>query len=425
MSEAIDYSEGGGLNTQRLFVLSCIALLVTSLTFGIRLGMMDSLGEAFKLTDTQLGWMTFMAFAGFPAATMIGGLLYNSLGPKLIFFVAFFGHLLGIILTIYAGNGTGLLISTFLVGFANGSVEAAANPMIANMYKDNKTTMLNRFHVWFPGGIAIGVLISYFLKKIDPSVGLNLGWQAELAVILIPTLIYGFMVLTTKFPDVKLDKTDQTDTLKNIKALFNPLFIFMCVLMTLTATSELGTQAWAEKLVGASSGANPLLVTALVTTIMAVGRFFAGGLVHRLNPIGVLLMSAIITALGVFILSIASGGVVYLGAIVFAFGVCYFWPTMIGFVGEYLPDTGALGLSVVGGFGMMGLAMWQPVIGSWLDKAKATAQASGLDKEAVELAAGQATLSKLLLFPLVLIVAYGILWAMRKSIAARAGVQTH
>ncbi len=406
---------GHGLKPNRLFLLSCIALLVTSLTFGIRAGMMGSLGEGFNLDNSQLGWMTFMAFAGFPAATMIGGLLYNSVGPKLIFIVAFVGHLLGILLTIFAGGFTGLLISTFFVGFANGSVEAAANPMIANMYDDNKTTMLNRFHVWFPGGIAIGVLISYFLKKINAGTAADIGWQMELSVILIPTLIYGFMVFTTAFPDVKADKRDETDTLKNIKALFAPLFIFMCVLMTLTATSELGTQQWAEKLVGASSGANPLLVVALITGIMAVGRFFAGGLVHALNPTGVLLMSAIITTIGVYLLSIASGGLVYVGAVVFAFGVCYFWPTMIGFVAEYMPQTGALGLSVIGGIGMMGLAVWQPIIGGWLDKATAAAEAAGLTEDAVTLAAGQDTLGKILLFPIILVVAFLVLFVLRKS----------
>jgi MFS family permease len=405
-----------GINPKRLFVLSCIALLVTSLTFGIRAGMMDSLGQGFSLSNKQLGWMTFMAFAGFPAATMLGGLVYNSIGPKIIFILAFLGHLLGILLTIFAGGFAGLLISTFFVGFANGSVEAAANPMIARMYSNNKTTMLNRFHVWFPGGIAIGVLISYFLKKINAGMDVNIGWQAELSVILIPTLIYGYMVFTTVFPNVREDNTDETDTLKNIKALFSPLFIFMCILMTLTATSELGTQQWAEKLVGASSGANPLLVVALITGIMAVGRYFAGALVHALNPIGVLLMSAIVTTLGIFVLSIAGGAVVYIGAIIFALGVCYFWPTMVGFVGEYLPKTGALGMSVIGGIGMMGLAMWQPVIGGWIDSETAKAEAAGLAGEAVQLAAGQATLTKIMLFPIILIVAFGILFVLRKSI---------
>ena len=106
----------------------------------------------------------------------------------------------------------------------------------------------------------------------------------------------------------------------------------------------------------------------------------------------------------------------YLAAIVFAIGVCYFWPTMVGFVGEYLPKTGALGMSIVGGAGMMGLAMWQPIIGGWLDAETAKAEAAGVMGDAVQLAAGQATLGKILYFPIALVLAFGFLYALRKTL---------
>lgn len=407
-----------GIKPNRLFVLSCVALCVTAMTFAIRAGMLNDLGTEFNLTKAQLGWTASMAFFGFPAATIIGGLLYNAIGPRLIMIIAFLGHILGLVLTIFAGGFWGLMISTFAVGFANGSVEAACNPMIANMYTDKKTTMLNKFHVWFPGGIVVGSLAALAVKKLFGGAG-NPTWQLEIAVMLIPTLIYGWMVFTTKFPDVREDRTDLTDTGKNLAALFSPLFIFMCVLMTITATTELGTQQWVGSLLE-SSGANPLVILAIVTGLMAVGRYFAGPLIHALNPVGVLLMSAVITTLGVFLLSIATGGMTYLAAIVFAIGVCYFWPTMVGFVGEYLPKTGALGMSIIGGAGMMGLAMWQPVIGGWIDSETAKAEAAGVVGDAVQLAAGQATLGKILLFPIVLIVAFGILYAMRNRLGLKS-----
>ncbi len=400
-----------GLIPKRLFVLSCVALTVTAMTFAIRAGMLNDLGTEFNLNKTQLGWTAAMAFYGFPAATILGGLLYNAIGPRLIMIVAFLGHVLGLLLTIFSGGFLGLLISTFCIGFANGSVEAACNPMIANMYSGNKTTMLNKFHVWFPGGLVIGSLAALLIKKMLAETGST--WQLEIAVMLIPTLIYGWMVFTTKFPDVAPDKSDRTDTSKNIKALISPLFIVMCVLMTITATTELGTQQWVGSLLE-SSGAQPLVILAIVTGLMAVGRYFAGPLVHALHPLGVLLFSAIVTTVGVFALSVASGPMTYVAAIIFAIGICYFWPTMVGFVSEYLPETGALGMSVIGGVGMIGLAVWTPVIGGWIDKATTTATASGLTGDAVTLAAGQNTLSKILLFPVVLVLAFALLLILRK-----------
>lgn len=181
-------------NRNRLFLASCVALTVTAMTFAIRAGILTELSEAFGLNDTQLGWINAMGFLGFPVATMIGGPLYNTLGPKKFLWVAFVGHVLGLVLTMTAGGFYGLLISTFLIGFANGSVEAACNPMIADMFPDNKTTMLNRFHVWFPGGIVIGSLVVIAMEA------MGLGWQAQIGIMLIPTAFYAFLIFGQEFP---------------------------------------------------------------------------------------------------------------------------------------------------------------------------------------------------------------------------------
>ena len=398
---------------RKLFLLSCIALTVTAMTFSIRAGMLGTLGDEFGLNAKQIGITAAMAGFGFPVATVFGGLIYNRVGPKVIMVIAFIGHLLGLALTILSGGFWGLVISTFFIGFANGAVEAACNPMIAKMYDDNKTTMLNKFHVWFPGGLAIGALAAFAVQMFFWASGTP-TWQLEIALMIVPTLIYGWMVFTTPFPDIAADKTLETDTGHNIKAMISPLFILMCLIMTVTAATELGTNQWVGSLLEAS-GAVPLVVLALVSTIMALGRYFAGPLIHKLNPTGVLLFSAIVTSLGVFLLSIATGGMTYLAAIVFAVGICYFWPTMIGFIAEYKPETGALGMSIIGGAGMLGFTMWTPVIGGWIDDAKAKAVADGLSGDAVMLTAGQETLGNILYLPLGLIAAFAVLFIIRKK----------
>ncbi|SFR35281.1 Fucose permease [Robiginitalea myxolifaciens] len=403
------------VNKNKLFLAACISLVVTAMTFAIRAGILDQLGVQFNLTDTQLGYINGMAFLGFPIATVIGGLLYNTLGARKLMMIAFASHILGLVLTILAGGFWSLLISTFFIGFANGSVEAACNPMIADMYTRNRTAMLNRFHVWFPGGIVIGALVSKFMTDFD------MGWQLQIGIMLIPTLIYGYLFFKEQFPE---SEHIETDTGLNIRSLASPLFIFIIICMTLTAISEFGPQQWVERILG-NSGASPMLILAMVTGIMAVGRYFAGFMVHKLNPIGVLLMSAIITTVAVYSMSIAEGGMIYAAAVLFALGVCYFWPTMIGFTSEYLPKTGALGMSLVGGAGMLSTAIWQPVIGSWLDSARENALASGVVQEAAELAAGKATLGKMMFFPLTVAVLFGILFFFRKKLEEGRVPQAH
>lgn len=462
MSESHAMPSAAGLNTNRLFMLSCISLIVTAMTFAIRAGILTQLNEDLGLSDTQLGFVNAMAFLGFPLAMVLLGYLYNQLGARLIMILAFLGHVLGLVLTITASGFLGLLVSTFFIGFANGSVEAACNPMIANMYKDNKTTMLNKFHVWFPGGIVIGALVSFMMTK------MGMSWQSQIGIMLIPTAIYGWLVFTTTFPErVKgeplnvftlvmliavmallalfalVDLSEALEFVKSTRGKVSVLvatfvllaillykrgcsvrdvvlLFIMMALMTITTTSELGTQQWVERILG-STGAHSMLVLALVTGLMAVGRFFAGPVVHALNPVGVLLLSAVGTTAGLYLMSIASGPMIYIAAIIFAIGVCYFWPTMVGFVSEYIPRSGALGMSLLGAAGMFALTFWNPVIGAWIESARLEANENGITGDAAEVVAGQAAMSNLAIFPMVLIAAFAVLFLVRKAIVNSAG----
>lgn len=397
------------INKNRLFLASCMSLVVTAMTFAIRAGIMNELNVEFGFTDSQLGWMNAMAFYGFPVSMIIGGLIYPKIGPKPILWVAFICHLLGLVLTILANSFIPLLVSTFLIGLANGAVEAACNPLIADMYTTNRTTMLNKFHVWFPGGIVVGALIGELMGN------LNMSWQLQIAVMIIPTLIYGFLILGQKFPKAE---NIESDVNQNIKSMFTPLFIFMLICMGLTATTELGTGQFIERLLG-QAGAPPLIILAIVTGLMAVGRYFAGPIIHKLNPIGVLFASAIVASIALFLLSSATGAMVYVAAILFSVGVMYFWPTMIGFVSEYTQKTGALGMSIIGGFGMLITGISLPKIGEMLDSERSAALESGVSAEAADLVAGQATLGNIMWLPVILIVLFGILFVMRNKLEAK------
>jgi MFS family permease len=382
-------------------------LITTAFSFSIRAGILPQLGESFNLNATQLGFINQMWFVGFPISMVLGGIFYRSIGPKRIMIFAFFAHTLGILLTIYSGGYTGLLISTLFIGLGNGCTEAACNPMIADSYSGKlMNTLLNRFHMWFPGGIVLGSLISLFMTK------MNLGWEAQIWVILIPTVIYAYLFFGQAFPKPKSE--DVASLTSNLKAMITPLFIFMCVCMTLTAISEFGPQQWTSLLL-AKSGAEPMVILALVTGLMAVGRYFGGEFVHKFDQTGVLLGSAVFATIGIYLFSTQTGPMAYVAAIFFAMGVCYFWPNMIGFVAEKIPLSGALGMSVVGAFGMFSTSIWQPIIGGWIDKATAEASAAGLTGDVLDLTAGQATLRTMTIFPIILIVLFTILlfWVKR------------
>src|SRR5215203_5092714 len=351
------------VNKSALFNGSCFTLITTAFTFSIRAGILPQLGEAFGLSAEQLGFINSMWFLGFPISMIIGGLVYHTFGPKNIMMVAFVCHTIGIVMTIFAGGYTTLLISTLLIGIGNGCTEAACNPMIADMYSGVKMQkMLSRFHMWFPGGILVGSLISFFMTK------MGFGWQAQMWVTMIPTIIYAVLFFGKTFPKPQLEEANSLAN--NFKAMLSPVFIFLFIAMALTAISEFGPSQWVSIILGAS-GADAMLILALTFGVSATGRFFAGPVVGMLGQTGVLLAGSILATIGIYLFSTVTGPMAYVAAVVFALGICYFWPVMIGSVAHRVPRTSALGMSLVGGMGMFSTSFFQPFIGSWIDNAKA------------------------------------------------------
>lgn len=406
----------------QLFVASCLALLVTSLSFGIRAGILGRLGVEFGLDKTELGTIAATAFWGFPLAVIIGGMVVDVIGMKRLLMLAFIFHISGILMTIFAEKFFNpfwsLFISTLLIGIANGTVEAACNPLVTALYPDNKTTKLNHFHLWFPGGIVIGTLIVYFFDKA------GIGWKIQMAMMFIPALIYGFLFSRQKFP-VTERVASGVSTAEMYRSLGNPLFIFMIICMFGTAITELFTGQWIGVLLKNVTD-NAILILTVSTGVMVVGRAFAGPIVHRLAPQGVLLMSSILSAIGLYLLGHTSGDMIFAGALVFGMGVCYFWPTMLGFVSEYLPKTGAVGINLLGGAGMFAVSIYMMFMGGFYDKLIAKKLPAGADlkiynsadatpamKTALEEAnkgAGPEILNATLVIPIVLIVAFAFLY---------------
>src|SRR5690606_36599987 len=277
--------------------------------------------------------------------------------------------------------------------------------------------MLNRFHMWFPGGILLGSLISQAMTS------LNLGWELQMWVTMVPTVIYAFLFFGKTFPKPLVAEAMSLG--QNVRAMFTPTFLFVFFCMFLTAISEFGPNQWVSVIM-AASGAEPMLILAVTSGLMAVGRFFGGPVVQLFGQNGVLLGGAIHTTIGIYMFSTVTGPMAYVATVIFALGICWFWPTMIGVAAQRVPKSGALGMSIIGAAGMLSSAIFQPVIGSWIDGARATNSAAGLTGNALELATGQDAMVKMLTFPSLLIVLFLIFffWQKNKQKAAESATAT-
>ncbi|SEP33708.1 sugar MFS transporter [Mucilaginibacter sp. OK283] len=419
------------INRTQLFRASCLSLLVTSLSFGIRAGILNDQGVRFHLNASELGTIAATAFWGFPLAIIVGGFIVDIIGMKKLLVSAFIFHLIGILLTIFADGYWTLFLSTLMIGIANGTVEASCNPLVASLYTDNKTTKLNHFHLWFPAGIVIGTLIVFALDNTLAHGALEKPYwisKVEIAIMLIPTLIYGYLFSKLDFP-VTERVSSGVSTSEMYKALINPLFLFMIICMFGTAITELFTNQWTDVLFKTVTN-NAILILTFVASVQVLGRAFASPIVHKLAPQGVLLISAILSALGIYLMIHLHGDAIYFAAVVFGLGVAFFWPCMIGFVAENLPRTGAVGLNLMGGAGMFGVSIYMIFMGGYydgimvqklpsganIDAYRSAAAGTDMAKafDAARSAAGPEVLNTTLVIPIALIVAFtGLVFYMR------------
>lgn len=337
-----------------LFIGSCFALIATSVGFAVVGDILGTLKTEFVLSNEAVGWIGGARIWGFAISIVILGPLCNVLGMGNLLKFAILCHAAGTLVMVFANGFEMLFAGALILALGNGTIEAACNPLIMTLYPENKTVKLNQFHVWFPGGIAVGGILSFLIAQLnmDSIAGFS-PWQVKLLLILIPTVIYAFLFLGHRFPQTERAQQGVSFGEMFKGAFTSPLFIVLLLCMCLTASLELGPGNWIPAVLQAG-GIAGILVLAYGNGLVAVLRMFAGPVIHRLSPTGVLTISAILAGIGLVMFSYSETvAMAFISATVFYLGVCYFWPTMLGVVGERVPKSGELGLALMGGAGMM------------------------------------------------------------------------
>ncbi|HXE80050.1 MAG TPA: MFS transporter [Vicinamibacterales bacterium] len=355
---------GPRVDARRLFIGSCMALVATSTAFGVVGASMLAFKNEFILTNQQVGWIGGAALWGFTVSMVVFGPFVDSIGMKNLVRLAWVAHFAGTLTIIFANGFAMLFTGALVIALGNGLVEAACNPLVATLYPEDKTVKLNQFHVWFPGGITISGVVAYLLAQAGVT-----NWQITIGLILIPTVLYGLLFLGQELPVTERVQSGYSTAEMWRATLLNPFFLLLLLVMTVTASMELGPNRWVPAVLEAG-GIPGILVLAYINGLMAILRYRAGDVVHRLRPTGILLAGSILAGIGLLWLSYAETGVVaFAAATIFAVGICYFWPTMLGLVAERNVRGGALALALMGGAGMAAVGLvTSPVMGQIADR---------------------------------------------------------
>ena len=406
------------MNKNRLFIACIVSLVTTSFGFIIRAFLLTEWGVKFNLSESQLGSIQGAGLYPFALSIILFSLIIDKLGYGRTMALAWICHMASAVITITASNYTALYLGTFIFALANGAIEAAINPVTTTLFSDKKTHYLNILHAGWPGGLVLGGVLAIAMSGIDVS----WMWRLKIGLFLIPTLIYGILLLGQKFPVQErvtagvtykemlsefgwigclvcclfiayaIDEVMRVFQLRlngwwiagitiiptvvfiaKIKKPGRPVFVFLLLVMMLGATTEVGTDSWIAALMtpilselSENAGNWVLIYTSL---IMFVLRFFAGPIVHRISPLGLLTAGAAIACIGLYWLSASTTAIViFVAASFYGVGKTFFWPTMLGVVSEQFPKGGALTLNAIAGVGMLAVGViGNPLLGTIQD----------------------------------------------------------
>jgi hypothetical protein len=351
-------------NRKRLFVASFVTLIVAGIGFAIRGAILSDWATQFGFTKTDLGTITGGGLVGFGLVILAASAIADRVGYGRLLMVAFGLHIASVFVTISAtplfGDGSGgnssaywaLYLGTFMFAIANGIVEAVINPLTATLYPKERTHYLNVLHAGWPGGLILGGLLAYAFASSNAAVS-HVRWEMLIGLYLIPTLIYGVMLFRAKFP-VSDAAAAGISMARMMKELAAPLMLFLLVMHAMVGYVELGTDSWIVNIMQNVIQGQAFLLFIYTSALMFVLRFFAGPIVHRINPLGLLFVSAGLATGGLYMLgSSATGFAIIVAATVYGAGKTFFWPTMLGVVSEQFPRGGALTLGAVGAIGML------------------------------------------------------------------------
>lgn len=364
------------INRKKIFMGICLALVPTGFSFVLVSNILFQLKSEFILTNAQVGYIGGAALWGMAVSLLTIGPFLEKIGLKKATIGAFICHLLGVTFFLFgfpfAGDPSAfwiLFMGAIGFGAGNGLIEVAGNPLTAALFPNNKTTKLNHFHAFFPGSMVVGGLLGWLMVQTGTVGPIDIGhWTLQIGIIYIPIFVYGAMLLPEKFP-----KTETAEAGIPIGEMFrytltHPLVWGLIFLKMITLSLEMGPSRWIPEVLEAA-GVHGMLVFVWISGLMVVLRAFAGKFVEKFSPTGMLLGASVLTGIGLLMFAYIETGLLslMLAATVFACGVAFYFPTMVGLMSERFPKAGSLGIVLLIGVGFFAAGGSNAIMGGIAD----------------------------------------------------------
>ena len=420
-------------NRKTIFWIGVLALFTAAIANAVRGGASEAMkAELFDPTvaarsGEYIGTALGNAFLGFALSLLVISPLLDRIGAKRIILFAAACFIAGPILILLAPEAGGfstinlvLNAGMIVTGFGWGATEGSVNALTTTLYPDDKTGRLNALHAWWPFGIIVGGLLSVLLF------GAGQDWRVLIAIVMVPGFVLAAWTMRHEFPQTESTVAGVSFG-EMMREPFRHLgFWIFPAIMFLTASAELAPGAWVQVALTESVGMDGILLLVYVSAIMFVMRHFAGPLEHRFSDMGLLWISTVPAGLGLFLLATANSPVTaLLAATLWAFGVCFMWPTMLAAIARRYPRSGSWGIGIVNFAGALAIYLVLPELGKIYDTAKleqaggeaafATLEPGSAAMHNALAYAAEVSFKTIAIIPAVLFFVFGALWLYERG----------
>jgi MFS family permease len=349
-------------NANRLLYAGFMAILAAGVGFSVRgSAVLNEWSREFGFTQTELGEITGGGLIGFGIIIILSSFIAEKVGYGKLLIIAFLTHVASAVLTLlaplaYSSGGKPacfqcLFWGMFLFSVGNGVCEAVVNPLVATLFPRNKTHYLNILHAGWPAGLIVGGVAAILMNS---EKGPLVSWQIQISLFLVPVIIYGIMLLGQHMPGTEASAHGVSFG-RMLLEFASPLLLFLLLIHAMVGYVELGTDSWIAKITGSILDKNTGRWLFVYTSgLMFLLRFIAGPIVHRISPLGLLFISAVLASFGLYTLGgVGTTTAAIVALTIYGLGKTFFWPTMLAVVSERFPRGGAVTLGTVGGVGML------------------------------------------------------------------------
>jgi fucose permease len=335
--------------------LGCAGLLLIGWSGLLVPSLIRSIEPAFGQSDAGIGVFFFVNAVAYVAGSMVGGLLTELIGRRVVLSLAVVLIAAGLIGMATVTTWGLFLVSAMPFGLGSGAIDGGTNGLVLDLYPTSRGRALNLLHLFFSlGALASPLVIGRLVEA-------GVAWQSVMLGTALAALPLAAVLAIADLPSGRHTRTRGPSAARVGLAL--PL-IALAVAIACYVASEVGVSNWLVRFLEAATVGLATSALALFWGCLALGRLVSARLGDRFDHARFAATSSLVAAIALAAAAVVPSlpaSIVLFGVVGFAFGPIY--PLIMAVAGDRFPERSAAVSGFLAGCAVIGAIFYPPVMG--------------------------------------------------------------